>query len=97
MNNTNNNEKAKEQWNKLSEEVRAILLGTMMGAGSVGITRGYVNARVSFRHSKVQTEYFKWKRDKLRREISVDKTEHENNKDTTQQEVKTAKEYGTSK
>lgn len=90
-------EEAKKQWEKLPDRVRAILIGTIYGDSSVGITKGYANARVQFRHSINQTEYFNWKRDILRQEISVDRTNNEKNKDTMLQEVKNKKEYGKAK
>ena len=88
---------AKQQWEKLSDRVRSVLLGTIMGDASIKINKGYANARVQFRHSEKQREYFNWKRDILRKEISVDRTEHENNKDTMCQLVTNPKEKGTKK
>lgn len=69
-------------------------MGTLLGDGSIGIFKNYVNARVSFRHSELQEEFFNWKRDILRREISVDKKAHENNKDTHFQISNNEKEHG---
>lgn len=48
----------KEQWENLSDKVRGMLLGTIMGDSSLGIGKGYANARLSFRHSVTQTEFF---------------------------------------
>lgn len=45
----------------LSESVRAILLGTLLGDGSLKKQKGYANARLQMRHSAVQAEYFYWK------------------------------------
>jgi hypothetical protein len=90
-------EQAKIQWEKLSDRVRSVLLGTVVGDASVGIYKGYANARVQFRHSEKQTEYFNWKRDILRSEISVDRVAHIENKDTMYQQVTNPKEYGTAK
>ncbi len=45
----------------LSEIVRAIILGSVLGDGSLKIHRPYVNARFSFRHSENQKSYFDWK------------------------------------
>lgn len=77
--------------------MRAILIGTVFGDTSVGIYKGYANGRVQFRHSVKQTDYFNWKRDILRREISVDKIDHAENKDTLYHEVTNEKEYGKAK
>lgn len=83
-----NLEEARQQWEKLSVRIREVLLGTVLGGTSVGIDKGYVNARVQFRHSIKQTEYFNWKRDILRPEISEDRVAHADNKDTKLEEVK---------
>lgn len=93
----NKNEQNRNHWEKLSDRVRAILLGTLLGDASVGTHKGYANARVQMRHSKKQEEYFNWKRDILRPEISVDNTAHSGNKDTLLQQVTNKKEYGTAK
>lgn len=90
-------QREKEQWEKLSDRVRALLIGLALGDGSVKVNKGYKNARMQFRHSINQTEYFMWKRDILRAEVSVDKTSHAGNKDTTLQEKTGDKEYGTQK
>lgn len=45
----------------LSDHVRAIILGSLLGDGSLKIHTPYKNARFSFRHSAVQKEYFQWK------------------------------------
>lgn len=49
----------------LSESARAIILGTLLGDGSLKKQKGYLNARLQFRHSAVQAEYFYWKVSKL--------------------------------
>lgn len=41
--------------------VKEIILGSLLGDGSLKISRGYANARFAFRHSAVQKEYFFWK------------------------------------
>ena len=46
-------------------EVREIILGSLLGDGSLKIHDGYQNARFSFRHSVIQQEYFMWKAQKL--------------------------------
>lgn len=45
----------------LSDRCREIVLGSLLGDGSLKIHRPYVNARFSFRHSVTQSEYFWWK------------------------------------
>lgn len=90
-------QREKEQWEKLSDRVRALLIGLALGDGSVKVAKGYKNARMQFRHSIKQTDYFMWKRDILRPEVSVDKTSHAENKDTILQEKTGEGEYGTKK
>lgn len=45
----------------LSDRMRALILGSLLGDGSLKIHKGYQNARFSFRHSTAQKEYFYWK------------------------------------
>ena len=45
----------------LSDQVREIILGSLLGDGSLKIHKGYRNARFSFRHSETQSGYFHWK------------------------------------
>ena len=49
----------------LSEEVKQIILGSLLGDGSLKIDKGYRYARFSFRHSWNQKEYFFWKVERL--------------------------------
>ncbi|PIS22462.1 hypothetical protein COT50_01790 [candidate division WWE3 bacterium CG08_land_8_20_14_0_20_41_10] len=56
----------------LSQECREIILGSLLGDGSLKIHQNYVTPRFSFRHSIKQTSYFKWKVSKLT-EISTEK------------------------
>jgi hypothetical protein len=56
-----------------SNECRAILLGTLLGDGSLKIQKGYKNARLSIKHSEIQAKYFYWKVGKLK-EIANDKS-----------------------
>lgn len=56
----------------LSDRCRAILLGSVLGDGSLKIHRPYRNARFSFRHSETNREYFFWKVQELK-EISAQK------------------------
>lgn len=53
----------------LSDQCKEIMLGSLLGDGSLKIQRSYKNARFSFRHSVRQQEYFFWKVRELR-EIS---------------------------
>lgn len=53
----------------LSDQCREILLGSLLGDGSLKIHKPYRNARFSFRHSIQQREYFFWKVSRLK-EIS---------------------------
>lgn len=45
----------------LSDQVRAIILGSLLGDGSLRIFPAYQNARFQMRHSETQAEYFQWK------------------------------------
>jgi|SRR3989339_594168 len=53
----------------LSEQCKEIVLGSLLGDGSLKIHESYKNARFSFRHSINQKEYFFWKAERLK-EIS---------------------------
>lgn len=53
----------------LSDRCRAVILGSILGDGSLKIHKPYRNARFSFRHSISQKEYFFWKVSQLK-EIS---------------------------
>lgn len=66
-----NLENLKRRYELLSDSTKAILLGLLLGDGSLKIHKGYKNARMSFRHSIKQKEYFEWKRDMLRGELSA--------------------------
>jgi len=55
----------------LSCRCREIILGSVLGDGSLKIPSGYKNARFSFRHSVKSSEYFHWKVSELK-EISSD-------------------------
>lgn len=56
----------------LSDQVQSIILGSLLGDGSLTFNKGYANARFTFRHSQVQEEYFQWKAIQLK-EISSDR------------------------
>jgi hypothetical protein len=45
----------------LSDPIKSILLGSLLGDGCLKIYSGYKNAKFSFRHSMVQKDYFYWK------------------------------------
>ena len=53
----------------LSNQTKEIILGMVLGDGSLKIHEPYRNARFSFRHSIVQKPYFDWKKNQLK-EIS---------------------------
>lgn len=55
----------------LSCRCRDIILGSLLGDGSLKLHKPYRNARYSFRHSKKNSEYFFWKVGELK-EISSD-------------------------
>jgi hypothetical protein len=55
----------------LSCQCKEIILGSVLGDGSLKISKGYRNARFSFRHSLKSNEYFYWKVNALK-EISSD-------------------------
>lgn len=54
----------------LSDRCKAVVLGSILGNGSLKLQRRYRNARFSFRHSKINQEYFFWKVSELK-EISA--------------------------
>ncbi|MBI2450887.1 MAG: hypothetical protein HYV52_00910 [Parcubacteria group bacterium] len=56
----------------LSKRCGEVILGSLLGDGSLKIHPGYKNARFSFRHSVKQREYFFWKLGQLK-EISGEK------------------------
>ena len=55
----------------LSDRSKEIILGSILGDGSLKIHKPYKNARFSFRHSIGQKDYFFWKAEQLK-EISGD-------------------------
>ncbi len=57
----------------LSEKTTAVILGSILGDGSLRIHKGYRHARFSFRHSERQSEYFYWKVEQLQ-EIAAEKS-----------------------
>lgn len=59
----------KKNFVPLSNRTKEIILGSLLGDGSLKIHKPYRNARFSFRHSIVQKPYFDWKKNQLK-EIS---------------------------
>lgn len=55
----------KDQMVPLSDRSRVIILGSLLGDGSLKIHKPYKNARFAFRHSIIQEEYFLWKAKEL--------------------------------
>lgn len=49
----------------LSDQARALILGTILGDGSLKIHGRYTNANLQIRHSETQKEYFLWKAEML--------------------------------
>lgn len=45
----------------LSDECKSVVLGSLLGDGSLKKEPNYANSRFKFRHSEVQTDYFYWK------------------------------------
>lgn len=58
---------------EVSNRCREIILGSLLGDGSLMLPKPYKNARLEFRHSIVQKEYFFWKARELK-EISGEKS-----------------------
>lgn len=56
----------------LSDQCKSVILGSLLGDGSLALNKGYKNARFFFRHSVSQKDYFFWKAG-LVKEISSDK------------------------
>lgn len=49
----------------LSDECKEIILGSLLGDGSLKVHKNYTSPRFSFRHSVKQSDYFMWKVSKL--------------------------------
>lgn len=71
----------------LSRLAKSIILGSVLGDGSLRIDNGYQNAVFCFRHSIVQKEYFYWKAEALK-EISSLNSVHLQNADGYSQNKK---------
>ena len=57
----------------LSDQTRAIILGMILGDGSLKIQNKYSNANLQIRHSETQKEYLLWKAEMLK-EIAGDRS-----------------------
>jgi hypothetical protein len=57
----------------LSDQARAVILGTLLGDGSLKIQNKYSNASLQIRHSETQKDYLLWKAEMLK-EIASDKS-----------------------
>ncbi len=64
----------------LSSQWREVVLGSILGDGSLKVQKGDHNARFSFKHSIHQEEYFLWKASLLK-DISSDKCHWHQKKD----------------
>ena len=53
----------------LSKNIKSILLGSLLGDGSLQIYKRYKNAKFSIRHSNTQKDYLFWKVCQLKNEI----------------------------
>ncbi|MGB9595936.1 MAG: LAGLIDADG endonuclease, partial [Candidatus Poribacteria bacterium] len=62
----------------LSDRCKEIILGSLLGDGSLKIQKSYKNARFSFRHSINQKDYFLWKVEEMK-EISSENCVWEQN------------------
>ena len=70
-----NRKTKKTTYAPLSEKAKSLILGTLLGDGSLALQRGYKNPRMQFRHSEKDKEYFFWKVGVLR-EITRKKSVH---------------------
>ena len=57
----------------LSDQAKAIILGSILGDGSLKIQNKYSSANIQIRHSETQKEYLLWKAEALR-EIAGDRS-----------------------
>jgi len=60
------NKKTDKKYVPLSDRVKSIILGLILGDGSLKIQNKYSNAGLQIRHSEVQKEYLLWKAKELR-------------------------------
>ncbi len=57
----------------LSDSARAVILGSLLGDGSLKIQNKYANANIQIRHSEIQKDYLMWKAEALQ-EIAGDRS-----------------------
>lgn len=57
----------------LSDRARAVILGSILGDGSLKMQKSYKNAHLQIRHSETQKEYLFWKAEMLK-EIATEKS-----------------------
>jgi len=57
----------------LSDQARSVILGSILGDGSLKIQRDYSNANLQIRHSETQKDYLLWKAEMLQ-EIAREKS-----------------------
>src|SRR3989344_4051708 len=57
----------------LSDQARAVILGTLLGDGSLKVQNKYLNANLQIRHSETQKDYLLWKAEMLK-EVAGDKS-----------------------
>lgn len=62
-----------KKYTPLSDRCREIILGSLLGDGSIALNKRYKNARFSFKHSSKYLEYFNWKVSEMS-EISSDRS-----------------------
>jgi hypothetical protein len=67
---TKNFEYGKKDYLLLSCQTKAILFGSILGDGSLKIKKKCLNANFAIRHSFVQKDYFLWKRNQLKNDLS---------------------------
>lgn len=60
---------------KMTPQCKEVLLGTLLGDGSLKIAKGYKNARFAMRHAIKQRNWFEWKANRLG-EIASSKAIH---------------------
>ena len=64
-------QRQKKEYTLLSCQTKSILLGSLLGDGSLKILKGSKNANFQEKHSIKQKEYLMWKRNNLCSELSV--------------------------
>lgn len=68
---TNTMQKTDTKYVPLSETARSVILGSLLGDGSLKIQKEYTNASLQIRHSEIQKDYLLWKAEMLK-EIAAD-------------------------